>query len=201
MRNKFSLILLSACLYAFAISSGAHEGVLKDPSGKFITDIYGECISVGELKHYHTDEEKSHCGVKPKKAVKKEPPPKPKPKPKVVKQSVVIEAKVLFDFDSDEVKPEGKQYIEEIRQKYRFFTADSIEIIGHTDSSGPEAYNQGLSERRSASVKKYLVETGSDAGKIRTSGRGETQPVADNGTEEGRQKNRRVEITVEATEQ
>jgi outer membrane protein OmpA-like peptidoglycan-associated protein len=68
-------------------------------------------------------------------------------------------------------------------------------VVGHTDSRGRDAYNQALSERRAASVKDYLVAGGFPAGQIGTVGMGETQPVADNDTDEGRAKNRRVVIT------
>ena len=69
-------------------------------------------------------------------------------------------------------------------------------MIGHTDSKGSESYNQGLSERRAQAVTALLVAAGVDASIIDTSGMGETQPVASNDTEEGRARNRRVEVHV-----
>lgn len=71
-----------------------------------------------------------------------------------------------------------------------------VALSGHTDSIGTEKYNQGLSERRAASVKNYLVKKGVDGGRITSQGFGETKPIADNKTKEGRAKNRRVEIKV-----
>ena len=71
-----------------------------------------------------------------------------------------------------------------------------VDLEGHTDSIGTEQYNQGLSERRAASVKDYLTKRDVDAGRITTRGFGETKPIADNKTAEGRSKNRRVEIKV-----
>ncbi|MEJ2322542.1 MAG: OmpA family protein, partial [Gammaproteobacteria bacterium] len=73
----------------------------------------------------------------------------------------------------------------------------SIVIVGHTDSVGSDAYNQGLSERRAASTADYLVSRGIPRDVITTSGMGESQPVATNETAEGRQLNRRVEITID----
>lgn len=203
MNNKYFLLLSSTCVFLLASTSVVNAGIVTDNSGKYVTDGKGECVSYGEMKHYHEKHAGTYfCGEKPKKVVKKaSPPPKPARTPKPIKQNITIEASVLFDFDSDTLKPEGKQYIEDIRQKYKFYDADSVDIVGHTDSSGPDAYNQNLSERRASSVKKYLVETGSAAAKITTSGKGESQPANDNSTREGRKKNRRVEITVEATEQ
>ena len=72
-----------------------------------------------------------------------------------------------------------------------------LTIVGHTDSVGRDAYNQGLSERRAQAVANYLATKGLNAGKMTTSGKGESMPVADNGTAEGRSRNRRVDITVE----
>jgi len=77
-----------------------------------------------------------------------------------------------------------------------------IEVVvatGHTDATGPESYNQALSIRRAESVKAYLVDKGMDASKIFTEGKGETQPVADNRTRDGRAQNRRVVIEVVGT--
>ena len=68
--------------------------------------------------------------------------------------------------------------------------------VGHTDSTGPEAYNRKLSIRRAEAVKAYLISTGIDASRVYTEGKGETQPVADNKTAAGRAKNRRVTVEV-----
>ncbi len=68
-------------------------------------------------------------------------------------------------------------------------------VIGHTDSVGSDAYNQALSERRSQTVAKYLESKGIAAGRIKASGAGESQPIADNATEEGRAQNRRVVLS------
>jgi OOP family OmpA-OmpF porin len=68
-------------------------------------------------------------------------------------------------------------------------------VVGHTDSSGAEAYNQQLSERRAAAVVKYLESKGISAGRLTASGAGENEPIADNATAEGRALNRRVVLT------
>jgi outer membrane protein OmpA-like peptidoglycan-associated protein len=72
-----------------------------------------------------------------------------------------------------------------------------IEIEGHTDNVGSEDSNLGLSQRRADSVKSYLVQQGIEAGRIVSSGKGEHQPVADNESEGGRQRNRRVEVIID----
>lgn len=71
-----------------------------------------------------------------------------------------------------------------------------VDLEGHADWTGTEQYNQGLSERRAASVQNYLVKKGIDESRITTRGFGETKPIADNKTREGRAKNRRVEVKV-----
>ena len=71
-----------------------------------------------------------------------------------------------------------------------------IELGGHTDSQGPQSYNQGLSQRRADSVKKYLASRGVAEASMTTKGYGESQPIADNGTKDGRALNRRVELKV-----
>src|SRR3546814_17929576 len=77
-----------------------------------------------------------------------------------------------------------------------FRSLETIIAVGHTDSIGTEKYNQGLSERRAASVKAYLVSKGVDPNRIYTEGKGELQPVASNKTREGRAQHRRVELEV-----
>ncbi|MDQ3083137.1 MAG: OmpA family protein, partial [Gemmatimonadota bacterium] len=73
-------------------------------------------------------------------------------------------------------------------------------IVGHTDSRGEDAYNMNLSQRRANSASAYLQSRGVPSSRIRTSGRGETEPVGSNGTDAGMQANRRVEVAIYASE-
>jgi outer membrane protein OmpA-like peptidoglycan-associated protein len=116
------------------------------------------------------------------------------PAPKVEKRIVL--RGVQFDFDSAEIRPEAEVILDEAARVLRENRKVRVEIAGHTDSTGPEAYNQALSERRAASVKDYLVAQGVDADRLSAVGFGESQPVADNGTRDGRAQNRRVELNV-----
>ena len=75
-----------------------------------------------------------------------------------------------------------------------------IDVIGHTDSTGDEDYNMGLSVRRAEAVRDYLVSRGIDSSIIDVSGLGETSPISSNATREGRAQNRRVEIHVGISE-
>lgn len=108
--------------------------------------------------------------------------------------------KLSFEFDSARLTAEDMKQLDGALSNLKSFPADvvssiKVNVAGHTDSRGRDAYNQDLSERRAASVRDYLVAGGFPAGQIDTVGYGETQPVADNATEEGRAANRRVVIT------
>ena len=127
------------------------------------------------------------------------PMAKPKPAPKPVKEKVTMAAETNFDFDKSTLKPEGKARLDDLVGKLKAVNLEVVIAIGHTDSIGSKAYNQKLSMRRAASVKEYLVGKGIQANRIYTEGKGETQPIADNKTKEGRAKNRRVEIEVVGT--
>lgn len=117
-----------------------------------------------------------------------------KPVPAATK--VVFNADTFFDFDKSVLKPEGRQLLDQVAQQAQGINLETIIAVGHTDSIGTEKYNQGLSERRAASVKAYLVSRGIDPNRIYTEGKGELQPVASNKTREGRAQNRRVEIEI-----
>ncbi len=103
---------------------------------------------------------------------------------------------VRFHFDSADLTDAYKQELTELAPMLRDADA-TIMVTGHTDSIGSEAYNQGLSERRATAVHDYLVSQGVADEKISPAGQGESNPVADNSTEEGRSQNRRVEIFVD----
>lgn len=126
-------------------------------------------------------------------------PPPPPPPPAPVVQKVTLQANTLFDFDKSIVKPEGRQLLDRLVERAKELNLEVIIAVGHTDWTGPEAYNQKLSERRAEAVKAYLVSKGIPAGKIYTEGKGETRPVASNKTKEGRAQNRRVELEVIGT--
>lgn len=120
------------------------------------------------------------------------PPPQPVP----VSEKVTFAAEALFDFDQAAVTPDGKAALDDLLGKLQGMDTEVMITVGHTDSTGPEAYNQKLSIRRAEAVKAYLISTGIDASRVYTEGKGETQPVAGNKTAAGRAKNRRVTVEV-----
>ena len=103
---------------------------------------------------------------------------------------------VLFDFDKSNVKPEAGAILDRLVAFMNENKDKKVSLAGHTDSIGTEAYNLRLSERRINSVKDYVVKKGVDTSRISGQGFGESKPIADNKTAEGRSKNRRVEIKV-----
>ena len=110
---------------------------------------------------------------------------------------LTIASDVLFAFDKSEIRETAKPTLARVADALFKNPDKDLLVVGPTDAIGTEAYNQGLSERRAASVKEYLVDAGISADRIMTQGMGETQPVASNDTPEGRQLNRRVEMTIE----
>ncbi len=116
-----------------------------------------------------------------------------------VYDKVVYDANTFFDFDKSVLKPDGRKMLDELVRRVGQMELEVILAVGHTDSIGTEKYNQGLSERRAAAVKTYLVSQGVDANRVYTEGKGELQPIATNSTAAGRAQNRRVEIEVVGT--
>ncbi|MBI2088073.1 MAG: OmpA family protein [Deltaproteobacteria bacterium] len=94
------------------------------------------------------------------------------------------------------MKPDGAKILDRLVEFLNQNPDKRVELEGHADWIGTEKYNQGLSERRAASVRNYLVKKGINLNRITTRGFGELKPIADNKTREGRAKNRRVEVKV-----
>jgi OOP family OmpA-OmpF porin len=103
---------------------------------------------------------------------------------------------INFAFDSSKIEPEFEPVLDVAVQELRDNPTVNIEVAGHTDATGADDYNQGLSERRANSVVDYLVSKGIDRSRLSAAGYGESQPVADNSTRDGRAQNRRVELNV-----
>ena len=121
------------------------------------------------------------------------PPPPPRRAPVVVK--TVVLPGVNFAFNRADLLPEARTTLDhEVIPELKADPELSVAVEGHTDAVGSDAYNQKLSERRAASVKSYLEAQGIAPSRIEAVGFGESRPVADNDTEMGRAKNRRVEI-------
>jgi outer membrane protein OmpA-like peptidoglycan-associated protein len=103
---------------------------------------------------------------------------------------------ITFAVNSADISASFYQVLNSVALVLKEFDKTMVEVAGHTDSDGSEAYNQQLSERRASSVVAYLVSQNLRADRFLTVGAGETKPVASNATPEGKQQNRRVEITI-----
>mgnify|MGYP006270318243 FL=1 len=114
---------------------------------------------------------------------------------------VTFDSGLLFGFDSAELSSDARGNLTEFSGSMEEFPETQILIVGHTDSQGSEDYNQQLSEDRAESATEYLIQQGLDPSRITTMGKGESEPVATNDTEAGRQQNRRVEVAIFASEE
>ena len=113
--------------------------------------------------------------------------------------AITLKGDVSFDTGSDQVKSGLYSELDRIAKVMVDYPQTKIIVEGHTDSVGKESSNMNLSRRRAESVKTLLVQRGVGASRVQVVAFGESQPISDNGTAAGRQKNRRVEIKVEPT--
>lgn len=119
-----------------------------------------------------------------------------KPVEVVQPEVITLPSDVLFAFNKSDLSPSAKSQLDSVMFKLQLADVVSIKVVGHTDSVGSAEYNQALSERRASSVAAYLLSQGIAPSKLTSEGKGKSQPVADNDTEEGRAKNRRVELHI-----
>ena len=115
--------------------------------------------------------------------------------------ALTFKSDFTFDVNSSSIRPGLYSELDRVAQVLSAYPQTTILIAGHTDSTGSDAYNQQLSERRAQSVKNALVQRGIAAGRIQAVGYGESSPIADNSTEYGRQQNRRVEVRINPVQQ
>src|SRR5512139_33518 len=103
---------------------------------------------------------------------------------------------ITFQVDHSDIQPQFQSTLDQVAQTLSSYDQTYIDVLGHTDSTGSDAYNQALSERRAQAVSDYLAGRGVARARIGTRGYGESQPIATNDTDAGRAENRRVEIKV-----
>ena len=112
---------------------------------------------------------------------------------------VVLPEGILFDFASAAVRAELQGDIRALARNAQSYPNTTLAVIGHTDNAGSDSYNFDLSTRRAQAVAGIILEEGVSPGRVRSLGRGETQPIASNDTAAGRAQNRRVEIIITPT--
>ncbi|MGD8235426.1 MAG: OmpA family protein [Chromatiales bacterium] len=175
VNTKLTALIAPLSLAAgLAITTSAYAGdaeYLSDSQGENVVNSYEECWEVS-------------YGL-----------------PTCGEELYTISGSGLFDFDKATIRPDLQEKLDKLiaeSPKLKEKGYSSVTIVGHTDSVGSDAYNQGLSERRANAVADYLSANADVPRSVfTTSGMGESQPVATNETAEGRQLNRRVEITIE----
>lgn len=199
--NKLSCaILVASTITLTGTASAASErtcSYVYDSAGMVVRDSAGDCV---RTSGWHPKGAIAECEPdmkKPEPMAEPEPEPAPAPAPQPVYKSVNLGAGALFALNSDELRPEGERELDQLVSDLKALSdVQSIQIAGHTDSTGDADYNKDLSMRRANAVKNYLLEKGVDPSVMTTVGWGETKPVADNSTRAGRAQNRRVEITI-----
>ncbi len=191
---------------AIAEGDGFVEDYVTNSSGQIWKNSYGECW---RDRFAATDTKLEECGYEKemgvaevivtdgvKEVIMTENPP--------ACPEIIVLKDLHFDFDSTTVHEADKEKLMSARDFIRAEVpegcnkSEDVLITGHTDSTGPEAYNDGLSLRRAEAVANYLKSIGVAATLV-TEGKGETDPVADNSTKDGRAENRRVVIDVDTT--
>lgn len=115
--------------------------------------------------------------------------------------AVTFESGILFATNSDVIQSAGQSNLRQLAASLQRYPGTEVLIVGHTDADGSDDYNMGLSLRRASAARNYLVSQGISASVIRVEGRGESEPVADNTTASGKQRNRRVEVAIFASEE
>jgi outer membrane protein OmpA-like peptidoglycan-associated protein len=113
---------------------------------------------------------------------------------------VKFDSGILFDVNQSTLKTNARSNIESLATSLKNNPETTVLIVGHTDASGSDAYNQKLSVRRAEAVRSYTIAQGIASSRLSTEGRGESEPISDNTTEEGKALNRRVEIVIVANE-
>lgn len=114
--------------------------------------------------------------------------------------AVTFDSGILFPFDSAELTSEARSNLRKLADSLQAEERTDVMIVGHTDSDGSDSYNQQLSERRGRAAEDYLASQHVASSRLVSRGRGETEPIASNGAEEGRRQNRRVEVAIYAND-
>lgn len=190
--------LLAAALMAATGVSMAREAYWVDSNGQIVRDGHGNCLKTSFWTAEAAKTIKGCPGyVEPVAAA---PAPAPAPAPTPVVKKINLNAGVLFAFDSAKLSPAGDKEIAKAAAEAKGMKSVSMVLVeGHTDNIGTAAYNQKLSLKRAMTVRDALVKHGVPADKIEAKGYGFDKPVATNKTRDGRQQNRRVEITINGT--
>ena len=208
MKTKLLPLIAAASVFA-AAPTMAHDDIVGtgttayvlDKDGDIVRDRWDRCVRTIDWTK-ETAIAKCEGWPEPKAEVKPEPKPVVAPKPVVKKPEpkplppAPVAYRGHFAFDSAMIKATEVPELDAFADYMNQVKDSRISIVGHTDSKGPKAYNQKLSEKRANAVKSYLEGKGIAADRMEVSGMGETQPLVKNNTRANRAENRRVEVEI-----
>jgi len=189
-------VIVSILLASSAVSAGTDRetlpGYVTGSDGGIARSSSGECVRTSDWQP------KNAVIVGCDDVILKAPVTSKKGGSTGTNVAIVIPAASMFAFDSAKLTSQGRKSLESYRAKIKpeLAQAYAAVIVGHTDSTGKAKYNVGLSKRRAETVRDYLIETGTQAAKLRVIGLGAKEPIASNDTDAGRATNRRVEVIV-----
>lgn len=184
-------IVLQGCSTLSATNSTGEsvKDFVNDANASRVLTASGDCLQVSD---WSTDSVVVECHASAK------PDVEPMQEPVKKMMSLSFDGTALFDFDSSDLSAAGRGELDGLISKVDGNSEiGTIKVVGHADSLGSAEYNQALSEQRAESVQRYLQSSLKNVNII-SSGMGESDPVADNSTETGRQRNRRVEVQIDA---
>jgi OOP family OmpA-OmpF porin len=176
--SKFALAIAFAAVTATGAASAQSNDNWVNSYGNVWKNSYGQCWQDSFWTPATAD---AQC------VDKKDSP---------VSDKVVFSADTFFDFNKSNLKPEGRQLLDQVAAQLNTIKLETVIAVGYTDSIGSVDYNLGLGQRRADAVKAYLVSKGVAADRIYTESKGKADPIASNATAEGRAKNRRVEVEI-----
>ena len=202
-----SFALALGAFSSTARADSTEAGYLTDQRGTVVRSGFGLCWRAGSNP---SQEAMDECDPKPVQVAQLvAPAPKaPVAAPMPAGERLTLDADMLFDFNKSTLRPAGQTALDEFLAKMKGIDPEVIVVVGHADRFGTNSYNQRLSEQRAAAVSTYLQGKGVAANRIKTEGRGETQPVTKPGDCKGKksvkviaclQPDRRVDIEVVGT--
>jgi outer membrane protein OmpA-like peptidoglycan-associated protein len=198
--NRPSAVTDSKTAWGFSTGGGLNYAV----TDTFMVGLFGrwdwynlDVHGVGNLRYATAGLALTLQGEPPKRpaTVAQAPPPAPAPAPTPMKKKIVLRG-VNFDFDRSNIRADAQPILEEACKALKAEPSIDVSCDGYTDSIGTEQYNQGLSVRRAAAVRDWLIKCGIPAARLTARGFGESNPVASNETAGGRAQNRRTELVV-----
>ena len=115
--------------------------------------------------------------------------------------AVTFDSGLLFAYDSDVIQGNARDNLVSLANSLKKYPKTDLMIVGHTDATGSDSYNQALSERRARAAKSFLISQGVESDRVQIAGRGESEPIGSNESADGRTLNRRVEVAIFASEE